>query len=47
MQEYDETDEQISLETVPFQIKLTDLYRKVQFEAIEPVLEENPATETG
>ncbi|WNZ23087.1 Uma2 family endonuclease [Leptolyngbya sp. NK1-12] len=47
MQEYDETDEQISLETVPFQIKLTDLYRKVQFEAIEPALEENPATKTG
>ena len=37
--EYDEEDENISLETIPFEISLQDLYNKVKFPDIESVNE--------
>lgn len=35
MREYDEEDENINLNSLPFEISLQDLYNKVKFEAIE------------
>ena len=37
--EYDEEDENISLETIPFEISLQDLYNKVKFPDIESLNE--------
>jgi Uma2 family endonuclease len=37
--EYDEEDESIALASMPFEISLSDLYSKVKFEPVSPIVE--------
>ncbi|HYW20057.1 MAG TPA: Uma2 family endonuclease [Nodularia sp. (in: cyanobacteria)] len=40
LREYDEEDQAIALNTIPFEISLQDLYNKVKFELVESAVEE-------